>query len=79
MPLRRRKWRYTLVFAFINSLTGIGSASLTNGTGSISSSVIGSNLHQYVVNLTGVSRPPFIVNRRLGNPRSLMPLGAVCV
>jgi hypothetical protein len=35
-------------------------ASLTNGTGSVSSSAIGSDPHQYIVNLTGVTNAQVI-------------------
>jgi hypothetical protein len=45
---------HTLVFTFANPLTAVGGASVTSGTGSVSSRAIGSNTHEYVVNLTGV-------------------------
>jgi hypothetical protein len=44
---------HTLVFTFANALTSVGSASTSNG--SVSSSAIGTNPREYVVNLTGVA------------------------
>jgi hypothetical protein len=46
---------YTLIFTFANSLTSVGSASVSSGTGSISNRAIGADAHQYVVDLTGVA------------------------
>jgi PQQ-like domain/Dockerin type I domain len=47
---------YTIVFSFRNNLTSVGSASVTSGTGSVSSSAIDSDdTHNYIVNLTGVA------------------------
>ena len=47
---------YTLVFSFANTLTGVGGASVTGGSGSVSNSVIdSSDAHNYIVNLTGVT------------------------
>ncbi len=46
---------YTLVFTFANPLTSISSASVSTGTGSVVSSSIGTDAHQYFVNLTGVT------------------------
>jgi hypothetical protein len=46
---------HTLVFTFANPLTAVGGASVTSGTGSVSSSAIGTNTHEYVVNLAGVA------------------------
>ena len=46
---------FTVVFTFANTLTSVGSASVTGGTGSVSSSSIGSDTHEYIVNLTGVT------------------------
>jgi hypothetical protein len=51
---------YTLVFTFANPLTSVGSASVTSGTGSVSSSSIGSDAHQYTVNLTGVTNAQYL-------------------
>lgn len=45
---------YTMIFNFANALSSVGSASLTSGTGSISSSAVGSDPHQFILNLTGV-------------------------
>jgi hypothetical protein len=47
---------YTLVFTFANTLTGIGSASVASGTGSVTGSNIdSSDPHNYIVNVTGVT------------------------
>ena len=46
---------YTLIFKFANPLTSVGGASVANGTGTVKSSAIGTDAHQYVVNLTGVA------------------------
>ena len=47
---------YALVFAFPNSLTSIGGASVTSGTGSVASGNISCNdAHSYIVKLTGVA------------------------
>jgi hypothetical protein len=46
---------YLVIFTFANSLVSVGGASVTSGTGSVSSSGIGPNPNQYSVNLAGVS------------------------
>jgi hypothetical protein len=44
-----------LVFTFANTLTSVAGATVTGGTGSVSSANIDSNdTHNYIVNLTGV-------------------------
>ena len=45
---------FTMVFTFANPLTSVSSASVSSGTGSVVSSSIGADAHQYIVNLTGV-------------------------
>jgi hypothetical protein len=45
---------YTLVFTFANAVSG-GTASVTGGTGMVSSGNVGADTHQYIVNLTGVA------------------------
>ncbi len=53
---------YTMVFTFAHDLmnqTG-SSASVSNGTGSVSSTAFGPNSKQYTVNLTGVSDQQYI-------------------
>ena len=45
---------FTVVFTFANTLTSVGSVAVT-GTGSVTSSSIGSDAHEYIVNLTGVT------------------------
>jgi hypothetical protein len=57
---------YTLVFTFLNNLTSVASASVSSGTGSVDSTVLGPNAslnltaNQYQVNLTGVSNQQYI-------------------
>jgi hypothetical protein len=48
---------YTMVFKFANPLSTVGGASVTSGVGSVSSSQIGLNNQEYIVNLTGVIPP----------------------
>jgi hypothetical protein len=45
---------YTIVFNFADALTNVGGASVSSGTASVRGSTIGSDAHQYVVDLTGV-------------------------
>jgi hypothetical protein len=57
---------YTLVFTFLNNLTSVASASVSSGTGSVDSTVLGPNAslnltaNQYQVNLTGVSNQQYL-------------------
>jgi len=52
---------YTLVFTFANTLTSVARASVTAGTGSVSSRSIDNNdRHNFVVNLSGVSNAQVI-------------------
>jgi hypothetical protein len=47
---------HTIIFSFANTLTSVGGASVTSGTGSVTSSNIDdNNAHNYIVNLTGVT------------------------
>ena len=46
---------HTVIYTFANNLTSVGWASVTSGAGAVTSSTIGSDPHQYVVNLTGVT------------------------
>ena len=46
---------YQLIFTFSNTLTHVDGASVTRGVGTVHDSSIGSDAHQYIVNLTGVS------------------------
>lgn len=67
---------YTLVFRFANPLASVGSAAVTSGPGSVSSSAIGSDQREYVVNLTGVTNTKTVtvtlnnVTDTLGNGNS---------
>lgn len=47
--------QHTLVFTFSNPLHSVDGVSVTSGTGSVSSAAIGTDSHQYVVSLTGVT------------------------
>jgi len=49
---------YTVVFTFANSLVSVGRASVSSGTGSVSSTTMAPN--QYTVNLTGVTNAQVI-------------------
>src|SRR5439155_2027823 len=51
---------YTLAFTFSNTLASVGSASITRGSGTVSSSGVGSDAHQYIVDLTGVTNAQYI-------------------
>ena len=46
---------HTMVFTFANPLTSVDQATITGGTGNISSAAIDSDTHKYVVHLTGVT------------------------
>jgi hypothetical protein len=67
---------YMLVYTFANTLTSVGGASVTSGTGMVSSSSIGTDPHQYIVNLTGVTNAQYLtvtlanVNDSAGNSSS---------
>ena len=51
---------YTMIFTFSQNLVAVGGASVTSGTGSVTSSAIGPNPNQYSVNLTGVTNAQYI-------------------
>jgi hypothetical protein len=52
---------YTLIFTFSNTLTSVGSASVTSGTGSVASGNIdSSDAHNYIVSLTGATNAQVI-------------------
>ncbi len=52
---------YTVVFRFSNNLASVGNATITLGTGTIVSRMIGSDPREYLVNLTGVANPQHLV------------------
>lgn len=53
--------QFTMVFTFGVNLTSVGGASVTDGTGMVSSGNINpSNVRQYIVNLTGVTDSQYI-------------------
>jgi uncharacterized repeat protein (TIGR03803 family) len=52
---------YTLVFKFVNTLASVNGASVTSGAGSVGSkSIDGTDAHNYIVNLTGVTNAQYI-------------------
>jgi N-acetylneuraminic acid mutarotase len=52
---------YTILFTFANTLTSVAGASVTSGTGTVSSNNIDRNdAHNYVVDLTGVTNAQYI-------------------
>jgi len=52
---------YTLVFSFASTLTTVGGASVTSGSGLVAISGIDSNdAHNYIINLTGVTTAQYI-------------------
>jgi hypothetical protein len=52
---------YELVFTFLNTLTSVDGASVTNGTGTVAGADIDpSDAHNYIVNLTGVPNAQLI-------------------
>jgi uncharacterized delta-60 repeat protein len=71
---------YQLIFSFANTLTSVGNASVTSGTGSVSSHMLDTDTHNYIVNLTGVSNAQVItvsltnVNDSLGNNSPSVPI-----
>ncbi len=64
---------HTVVFSFANTIGNVSSASVTAGTGSVESSRVGADAHQYIVNLKGVANAQTItitllnVNDSAGN------------
>src|SRR5205807_8694104 len=50
---------YTMIFSFANQLSSVGGASVVSGARLVSSSATGADAHQYVVNLTGVTRAQY--------------------
>jgi hypothetical protein len=46
---------YTLVFTFSNPVVSVASATVTSGSGTVSSSAPGANTREYIVNLTNVA------------------------
>ncbi len=71
---------YQLIFSFANTLTSVDNASVTSGTGSISSQMIDTDAHNYIVNLTGVTNAQVItvsltnVNDSAGNSSASVPI-----
>ncbi|HEY6070974.1 MAG TPA: PQQ-dependent sugar dehydrogenase, partial [Chthoniobacterales bacterium] len=55
-----RSGAYTMVFKFAVPLSSVGGRSVTAGTGSVGSAAIGTDAHEYVVNLTGVTNAQYV-------------------
>ena len=51
---------YQVIFSFANPITSVANASVTSGTGSVTSRMIDTDPHNYVVNLTGVNNAQVI-------------------
>ena len=77
---------HTLVFSFATPLTSVGEATVSSGTGSVSSSAIdSSDARNYIVNLTGVTNAQVVtislanVNDSAGNSSASIsvPLGVL--
>jgi hypothetical protein len=49
-----------LIYTFANTLTNVSGATVTSGTGMVSTSSIGTDPHQYIVNLTGVTNAQYL-------------------
>ena len=52
---------HTIVFTFATTLSSVTGATVESGTGSVSSSTIGADPHEYIVNLTGVTNAQSIM------------------
>ena len=46
---------FTIVFTFANPVTNVAEAKVASGSGSVSGAAVGTDAHQYLVNLTGVT------------------------
>jgi hypothetical protein len=76
---------FTIVFTFQNPLTNVADAKVTSGAGTVSSSAVGNDPHQYIVNLTGVTNAQYItisltnVYDSAGNSSSIIsvPMGVL--
>ena len=71
---------HKIVFTFANTLTSVSSATLSSGAGTVSSSGIGADAHQYIVDLTGVTNAQIItvnltnVTDSAGNNSATVPV-----
>ena len=71
---------YQLIFSFANTIVSVGGASVTSGTGSVSSRMMDTDAHNYVVNLSGVTNAQVItvsltnVHDSAGNNSSSVPI-----
>ena len=73
---------HTIIFNFTNTLGTVGSAAVTSGAGFVSSSHLGGDPHQYVVNLSGITNAQrvtvtlFNVTDSLGSNSASIPVTA---
>ena len=51
---------YTVIFTFANTLTSVDDVHLSSGIGTVSSSWMSGDMHQYIVNLTGVANAQYV-------------------
>jgi hypothetical protein len=51
---------YTIIFSFANNLISVDDVKVSSGTGTIDSSWMGSDMQQYVVNLSGVTNAQYL-------------------
>jgi hypothetical protein len=71
---------YTVIFTFANNLFSLGSAAVTSGAGFVSSSHVGTEARQYVVNLSNIANAQrvtvtlFNVTDSLGYNSSSIPI-----
>jgi PKD repeat protein len=74
---------YTVVFTFVNNLVKVDSATVTDGAGSVSSTVLGPNAglnlaaNQYEVNLTGVTNQQYVTVGLVNAKDSIGAIGNV--
>ncbi len=54
---------YKVILTFANPLTSVGGVNINGGTASIANSAIGSDTHEYIVNLTGVANAQIVALR----------------
>lgn len=71
---------YQVIFSFADTISSVGNADVTDGTGSVSSRMMDADTHKYIVNLTGVTNAQVItviltsVIDSAGNSSSSVPI-----
>ncbi len=69
---------YSVVFTFANAVASVANVTINSGTGSITSSGIGTNPNEFIVNLTGVTNQQALsltLSNVQGTGGTLQPLG----